>query len=140
MMTDRYRTTAASFSGTSITGVLDSSITAANMGENLYLSDGAEAVDGIDYDGVYYQVSVTTVDNSFAVQFTPGDEGALVITRKQRAEGRGDAAGSDVITFAAACFAGCSDASPSAVGTGTVTLNFTVYSSDGTAANLVSVA
>lgn len=133
-MAKTQRTTTVTYKGTAITDITDASMSEQSAGATPLLTDAAESPQAIHVDGINYSGSVTTTDLTQKTTLITGDVGALVITRKDRANGRGDAAGVQVETYPDAVFMGYSD-SAATTGAATLTLNFETTSPDGTVAS-----
>ena len=136
-MSKTQRTTNVTFAGTAITSVLDASVTEQTNGSEVLHTDASDAAQAVFVDGLHAVISVASSDVSQRSGLAIGASGVLVVTRKDRANGRGDTATTVVETYAEAVYTGCSDSAGTA-GSATVTFSFTAVSSAGTAAGIVA--
>ena len=123
-------TTACTFDGTAITSIQDSSHSPQTQGETQGRGDASVYIEAVYLDGLSYLTTVTTTDANFSDEFSLGDTGSLVLTRKERAQGKGTAATTITYTMANSVLTDISDTVGDS-GEAAVTLTFVSYSSDG---------
>lgn len=121
-----YRYKSSSWKGGAVPGAVDASAADTVEGVTKHRTDNATTTQGIFGDGVGATVKITTTDLSLrgAANYAPLSNGALVIVREQRAEGKGAVGAADKTeTYADATLVAIEEGIP-INGRGTLMLTF----------------
>jgi hypothetical protein len=122
-MAKTQRVTSVTFDSTAITSVQSVDVQESALSETTLHTDAADAAQAHFIDGINHTITVTSADPEIGQGWTIGDTGSLVIVYKDRANGRGDAAGTNTSTYANAVLTAKGDGVPHN-GQATLTLTF----------------